>query len=249
MKILINSFSVQKAGNAPHENEDAKWPLESETTLKEPEVRIAISDGATCSTYSRIWSRLLVREYGRRRMNRWNANERLPRLARVWRRVTYRPDMPWYAKAKMRDGAFATFVGLELKEADSVGRWSALACGDSVVLHERSDQLLRVFPSLRSRDFSNSPRLLGTLAPSGSAELLEMTDGEWQDGDCFYLMTDALACWYLSRTESGEYPWAGLTDLRFTNDPTFEHWIDALRERAQIKNDDCTLVVVTPELS
>ncbi len=191
----------------------------------------------------------MVRDFGKRRMDQSNLEERLPRLAKIWKRAVYRPDLPWYAKAKMRLGSFAAFVGLELTEADSVGHWSAVACGDSVMFHVRSDELLQVFPPLRSEDFSNSPRLLGTPGEGLDRDAVMTADGEWHDGDCFYLMTDALACWYLTCYESKRDPWQGLLNLAFAHDPTFDEWIAGLRERGEIRNDDCTLIIAMPELS
>ena len=71
--------------------------------------------------------------------------------------------------------------------------------------------------------------------------------GTWQDGDNIYLMSDALACWFLMRCESGSIPWQLLNDITLAGTPSFPAWITQLRERRELKNDDCTLVSITFE--
>ena len=255
MKAAIHLYRTQKAGNTASENEDASWPrASSELQQDGRSVRVAIADGATSSAFSQVWSRLLVRDFGKRDLNAENLEQRLERLAKVWKRAVSRPDAPWSVKAKLRLGSFAAFVGLELREGDAAGRgpgrWSGIACGDSVLFHLRRGQPLTVFPPLTSADFLNAPYLLGTTGERRGAGGLQSAAGEWCDGDRFYLMTDALARWFLLCTETGSDPWQGLPRVAaFADDASFAEWIDSLRSRREIKNDDCTLMVVTPVAS
>lgn len=71
--------------------------------------------------------------------------------------------------------------------------------------------------------------------------------GSWEENDSLYLMTDALACWFLASCETGVIPWRLLTEVTLTQEPPFEQWLAKLRGRREIRNDDCTLLNVTFE--
>jgi hypothetical protein len=70
-------------------------------------------------------------------------------------------------------------------------------------------------------------------------------NGEWKDGDVFYLMTDALACWFLKRWELGSSPLLLLNEVQ--NQTDFERLVEDQRVDAtedgarKLKNDDVTL--------
>jgi hypothetical protein len=250
MKIYVDVFFTQKAGNSKAEYEDAFWPRSMQNHIHGDRVRIAAADGATDSVFSGLWARLLVRDYGKRRMDPGNLPEHLARLERVWRRVIRRRPLPWYAEQKVEAGAHAAFVGLELTEATEPGqgRWSALACGDSCFFQLRNGEIATAFPLSRSTEFSNGPVLLcSKVTHHDHNQGIETVTGTWIDGDSFYLMTDALAAWFLSRCEEGMVPLQALRDVTLKKDPPFEDWIARLRERREIKNDDCTLVSITFE--
>ncbi len=59
-------------------------------------------------------------------------------------------------------------------------------------------------------------------------------------------MTDALAHWFLLRTEQGKSPLAEIRDLLAAPSPhdAFAGWTDERRRHALLRNDDVTLVVV-----
>ncbi|MGI8958790.1 MAG: protein phosphatase 2C domain-containing protein [Bryobacteraceae bacterium] len=249
MKIYVDVFRTQKAGNTKSEYEDAHWPPVAATTLEANKARIAVADGATDAVYSGLWARLLVRAYGRQQLAYKSMEAAVLKAAQVWQRVIRNRSLPWYAEEKARSGSFAALVGLELIQPDSRvgGCWSVLACGDSCFFQMRSDKLIQAFPVSRSEDFSNTPMLLGSQKQSTGLGAIRSTTGYWEEGDCFYLMTDALACWFLGRCETGFVPWQDLRDLTLARQPPFEEWISHLRNRGEIKNDDCTLISVSFE--
>jgi hypothetical protein len=73
-------------------------------------------------------------------------------------------------------------------------------------------------------------------------------DGTWQRGDSFYLMTDALACWFLRGVEREEDPCATLDELAGKEEPDpFGSLIAELRASGSIRNDDVTLLAVAVE--
>jgi hypothetical protein len=68
------------------------------------------------------------------------------------------------------------------------------------------------------------------------------SSGSWGCEDLFFLMTDALACWFLKEREQGNKPWHILRDLDTQGQASFKQFVSDLRTQQQMKNDDVTLV-------
>src|SRR5262249_31599754 len=103
---------------------------------------------------------------------------------------------------------------------------------------------------------SNHPRGLGTGRrflrgrPGGAnAGACWQTPREWQAGGGFLLMTDALAQWFLHRSENGKDPLTAIRKLLAEKSPeaAFADWVEKRRQLATLRNDDVTLVVVDVE--
>jgi len=248
MKACITTFRSQKAGNSESEYEDAAWPAHScEQNLP---LRIAAADGASDAVFSGLWAEMLVRSWGRGRLNAPDFSRRVGRLGRAWRRTIRDRQLPWYVEEKARAGSYAAFIGLALSHTpgSSSGSWSAVACGDCCFFQLRESALITAFPVSQTSDFSSTPPLL----TSDSARQVEgaavlTATGSWEENDSLYLMTDALACWFLASCETGVIPWRLLTEVTLTQEPPFEQWLAKLRGRREIRNDDCTLLNVTFE--
>ena len=77
-----------------------------------------------------------------------------------------------------------------------------------------------------------------------SEELSHLTRarGAWERMDVFYLMTDAIASWFLRSVEDGARPSALLDPVDEGED--FERWIESLRESGAMRNDDVTVLRV-----
>jgi hypothetical protein len=113
----------------------------------------------------------------------------------------------------------------------------------------RNDQVLLSFPLAHSAEFNNHPVLLSSVARCAVDDSqVQKHEGSWESGDTFYLMSDAIACWFMQSIEAQERPWAILRDLD-TRDQAhgFSDWITQLRERRRIKNDDVTVLRVSVE--
>ncbi len=245
----IETFWIQKNGNTKGEYEDAWW-IPRSTQLGERIARCAVADGATDAVFSRLWARILTRSFGKGQFApdppdsvtiSWT------RCSNLWKRAVRGRKLPWYAEEKARSGAYAALVGLELVvgEGGDGGSWNALACGDSCLFQVRDSELINAFPLTRSDEFTNSPILLCSLGPrDDDATHVRFTSGGWITGDRFYLMTDALANWFVANWEAGGRPWGALFDI---GESPFSEWLNALRASRQIKNDDCTLISITVE--
>jgi hypothetical protein len=159
--------------------------------------------------------------------------------------ICWRKPLPWYAEEKVRKGAFSTVLGLTLEDQDKNGGsgvWKALAVGDSCLVQIRNEMLLSSFPLSSAAEFTNSPFLLGSSPEANTgidSEVRSMT-GDWQSGDRFYLMTDAIAAWFFREVENNQAPWHALGDLD-TDELPFRPWLDELRTTHQMRNDDVTL--------
>lgn len=252
MQATIRAYRLPKAGNSAADYEDAYWPRRPSERSSSP-VRLAVGDGATEASFSALWARLLVRGYGLGNLSPEQLFERLPALQDRWRRLVGKEPLPWYAEAKLRDGAFSSLIGLTIQdgpdEDGSQGCWKAMAIGDSCLFQVRGEDLVASFPLQRAEQFDSRPSLVSSV-PSGNtgiAEALQVTSGGCRAGDVFYLMTDALACWFLSRLElrDGD-PFSFLNQVE--DDSVFEDVIRTQREgrleggRRLLKNDDVTLV-------
>lgn len=76
------------------------------------------------------------------------------------------------------------------------------------------------------------------------SDYCKIITGNWTSHDRFYLMTDALACWFLHEIESGESPWSCYPFVRSNEKVTFESWVKRLRSSKRMRNDDVTLIHV-----
>jgi hypothetical protein len=102
---------------------------------------------------------------------------------------------------------------------------------------------------MRATDFSNAPWLVGSRTSPGEVPhkngLQQM--GECRPGDRLWLMTDALAQWFLTQAESGGKPWQALAHASddAPSEQTFAAWIEQLRSARQLRNDDVALLAVS----
>lgn len=247
MVISAETFWLQKAGNKPDEYEDAFCPSDRVIGEAGREFSFAIADGATDACFSGTWARQLVNAYCEGMFDPISLAKSLPELQRQWREhVASKGPLPWYVEQKADSGAFATLLGITLEGlAGSVaeGKWRAIAV-DSCLFHLRGRQVVEGFPIDQEESFNNSPTLLSSNAGHDEIPLrsVRTMEGKWIGGDTFYLMTDALACWFLRQTRNQRVPWKLLQDVGVgERNKRFEPWIDRLRSSKLVRNDDVTL--------
>jgi Protein phosphatase 2C len=241
MSVSYQSFGVPKRDSSALEYEDA--------AAAAPELHaFAIADGATDSSFAGLWAQLLVEEFVRAPANDWRSW--LPPLQQRWEDRIGNQALPWYAEAKLRRGAFATFLGVVIDGASAIGGncWHGVAVGDCCLFQIRQQSLHGVFPNYSSEDFNNNPSLVGSRTPAKmlfDKNRLQTQTGAWQDGDQLWLMTDALAKWFLLQQEADQKPCETVARvLRSASSQDFTAWIDALRTARAIRDDDVTLLAV-----
>jgi len=261
MHVVADSWWQPKRGHAPEEYEDAFCPVHAD--LATAQFRCAVADGATEASFSRQWARTLTRAYWHGALRAEHFAADVERLQSRWRAVfaaRRQQKLPWYAQQKAEFGAFAAIVGLLLHEhpadpatgAVPAPTWEALAVGDSNLFQVRGDRMHVAFPLTRAEEFGRSPFLVPTRGHAGNdlVRHLRLASGDWQPDDTFYLMTDALAAWFLRSQESGERPWQTLDALPAAPEAadTFKHFVASLREQQLLHNDDVTLVRIRAEV-
>lgn len=248
MEIVVQSYWLHKNGSTPDQYEDAFRPGTERRPL-DAVVRCAVTDGATEAAFAGLWAKRLAWGYRRGWLDgKETLSARLPTLQKMWRRRIGKMSLSWHAEEKFRQGAYATLAGITFyPPAESeFSRWTAVAIGDSCLFQLRGDALLNAFPLKRAEQFNNFPALLSS-NPATNAKALEHTcylEGTWQAQDQFYLMTDALACWFLKSKEAGEKPWGMIQNMNGFKRTDFQNWIATLRETNSIRNDDTTLMCI-----
>ena len=249
---LSTLCSLPKAGNSADEYEDA-WATTAAAETTPGIFACAVADGATETSFSGLWARLLTEAYCAGADTPEVLFDLLPLVQEEWRREVAAIPLPWYAEEKARRGAFAALAGLTLAAPDDdeslAGRWTALASGDSCLFQVRDDDLIGACPLTRSGDFNNRPTLLSSDPASNAAlaDTLVYVGGDWRPGDTFYLLTDALACWFLTAFEAGDRPWhilAAFTAPEADPEADFAAWIAGLRAARVLRNDDVTMLAV-----
>jgi hypothetical protein len=231
------AFHTPRRGNTPDEYEDA-FAGDAATG------RFAIADGASESSFTGAWAKLLVEGFVAAKDRSWRNLDWLGPPRQRWAEDIDPQPLPWYAEEKREQGAYATLLGV----AFARGLWRALAIGDSCLFRIRGGKFEKSFPLVRSADFGNQPALLGSRGrPADTpAQGIRRTRGKWRPGDRFLLATDALAEWMLRRHEQAQRPADDIDRLLAEPSPqdTFAAWVEERRKNQGLRNDDVTLVVI-----
>ena len=255
MRVILDNFWVPKHGSSAEEYEDAFAPTRGGELAGEG-LRFAVADGATEAAFAKLWARLLVAAYRKGWIGGRTpaTHDGLERLGRLWQRRVSGKPLPWYAEEKVRSGSFAALCGLELSvseddtaapsgrpENSARGTWKCWTVGDCCLFHLRGERLLGSFPVEAPEDFGSRPVLLATKMARNGAALASAGSawGDWAAGDAFYLMSDAIACWFLTEHTSGRPPWREAHELDAEG---FPGWVSGLREERGLRNDDVTLM-------
>ncbi|MGE0539965.1 MAG: hypothetical protein AB7R89_07280 [Dehalococcoidia bacterium] len=237
MRLYVQRFWCPKRGSTDREYEDAIAFNPGTGTGR----RLAVADGASESSFARLWANLLVDAYVSGDLVAGTLTDQLRPLQQRWSAEVAAKPLPWYASEKARTGAFAALAGLTLCRG---GIWRSLAAGDCCVLHVRQDQLLTSFPMESTAAFDSHPRLLSSNPDrnQGLDQFVHAACGRWQPGDSFFLMTDALAAYVLRRAiDAGDSVEAALP---FRRPAGFKRWVEERRDERSLRNDDISLLRV-----
>ncbi len=268
--VYVTHLVAPKHGSTEAECEDAVTVLPGhphDYMLREP-LTAGVCDGATESALAKDWARLLSRsaaeqamaspdllaggtgfeEFASEAVSQWE-----PWLGQYTqaRHEEGRP-LKWYEHTKVAEGAYSTLLAVRIdpdadshsKSTEPSWRWRAAALGDSCLFHLRDDQLAQSFPVESVEEFGTTPDLFGSRNHDVAllARRSRFTEGRCGTGDRLLLMTDALAAWLMSAQDQEDavkqlLEFAGPEDLG-----GFNNWLNGLRDRGQLRNDDVALV-------
>jgi len=236
------TFTLPKCDNTAEEYEDA--------CAGDPGTgRFAVADGASESSFANVWAKLLVEGYVRPPPRPGPKDNWLAPLRRQWSAAVDSRELDWYGEEKRQQGAFATFLSLRIMISPEGlgGRWKASAVGDSCIFQVRGDELLASFPLSSPGEFGNRPALICSRSVKKEVRRKKQW-GTWQPGDCFLLMTDALAEWFLVRHKAKRKPWRSLAGRLLGKNGAVElaAYMKQIRDKKELKNDDVTLGIVGP---
>jgi Protein phosphatase 2C len=238
----IKVFSCPKLGNSVEEYEDAWAHRQTRTPVG---VRVAVADGATESSFAKLWALLLAESYVRNEVTGADFFARLTPARRLWRRRLAGRPLPWFASEKAEQGAFAAFLGVHIDAREN--RWTALAVGDCCLVQVdnvgKGMRVVEMFPLQKSSQFTMSPYLIGSRSNGESLnERIQISKGSLRDGDMLLLATDAVAAWLFKQHEEGRPLWKWL--YRKLKTPESFAAMVAYGRKHGLRNDDFTLVRV-----
>jgi len=245
MPLELRALQLAKDADRPAECQDA-WSADACQGV------VAVADGVTNAIFSGAWARLLVEAIvaeAPQPAGDWDWTAWLAPLRRRWSETIDQAALPWFQRAKMAVGAFATVVWIELDppppDAPDEYPCRAFAVGDSCLLHLREGRLLWSFPLEHPAQFDSYPSAIGSIDlqrdPQIRLSALQLTV---RSGDVLLLATDAVAAWALEACRQPTPPdWQRYWDL------PAEAWRDevqARRAEGAMRCDDATLVLVRP---
>ncbi|MBF0564498.1 MAG: hypothetical protein HQK89_04585 [Nitrospirae bacterium] len=201
-------------------------------------------------------------EYGSAKSLKNMLESAIERVKARWGLMVAGKSLPWYAQEKVEQGAHTAFLGLRIvpivvsgkkgisryltpwhsRYIDCTLKWEASCVGDSCLFIVRGDILIKSFPIETAAGFDNTPYLIGSVGAMDNRTIF-VDSGYLAGGDCIYMLSDALAAWFLKSCEAGQMPWKVLASIG-SNDE-FQAFVVALRESKELRNDDSTLVSIS----
>ena len=263
MLANVATFMAPKRGAPSEECEDALWVSPNcEGEFEGASLRVVVSDGASESLQAGRWARRLSSTFGsgaaspvrtraaflsayRAAVGGWE--QEITEYAAE--RESRNAPIQWFEDRGLQTGSHATIVAVEFLDARGTRgpTWRGGAVGDSCVFQVRDERLYASFPIVDADAFTSRPPLLASRGARDEVVVrhINACSGDWEHGDSFYVVTDALAAWFLRSVGDGKRPWAPLRDLTSLDfDLDFDAWVNDQRDTGDMHNDDTTLVRV-----
>lgn len=218
--------------------------------------KIAACDGVSNSFLPAIWSSSIAKKFAETGISPFKQNLPDAQDTTVSPSTLWLEDLRanWFKQAeelglnsskfyirnsfKLKKSAAATMVGLELKDRE----WEAIAIGDSFLFQYDRDWTLKTLHTTQTPvdTFSNYPDYWDSMSGRGKGEI-KRAEGEFEIGDFFLLVTDAMAEWIFERKDKPEQL---KSLLEFENNEAFSEFVIKARQRDGMDDDDTTLVIV-----
>jgi hypothetical protein len=240
IELLARSFLLPKQGSSFSECEDA-------IARNSSSMLYAVADGATEAFGSKRWARYLTAAWVRAATSSdWSLEDLTEAVQKIGDRFSQlvgERALPWYAAEKAAGGSFAAFIGLRLKPD---GSWSSVALGDCCLFEERGSELIEAFPIAISGSFGSRPVLVPSLASQvyDAATSVVTRRGIFEPGDRMWLLSDAIACWYLKCRERAETD--SIESFRYAlisgGRSAATSFIERERAEKRLRNDDVAVL-------
>lgn len=247
------SYSIPKAGNKDEENEDAVFPavgigLNGHQDLS----TFIVADGATQTSFSALWANYLVQSCSQSNLSEFNFYRALSRAQKDWDKSVQDKNLPWHAIEKVKQGAYAAMTWVEIQHfplhpAYSF-TWRALSIGDCCLFIARNKSIFLSLPLQHHTEFNNTPVLI----PSRSEKIdsikgkVQTARGSLVMGDKLILASDAISSWIMRNSQSDQLEFVKMVKeiKNAKNISGFTNWINGLRKRGDLKNDDTSLILI-----
>jgi serine/threonine protein phosphatase PrpC len=247
------SYSIPKAGNRDVENEDALFPESgSDENSNGKPITFLVADGATQTSFSGLWARCLIEACVKNRLTETGFQRSIENAREKWQKSFEGKEIPWHAAEKIRQGAFAALIWLEVQylplQPANAYSWKALAIGDCCLFIARKQSIYLSLPLQNVTDFSLHP----TLIPSKLEQLhsikgkIQTAKGSLKKGDQIILASDAIAAWILKQSQSDRLTFLEMVQSikNAKNGDGFTKWVNSLRKTGEIKNDDTSVIYI-----
>lgn len=210
--------------------------------------RFSVSDGVSKSFFPKVWSEILVTQFVER--TDLKQTELIKVCQEEWQKrideivKSFETDpTKWSTRTlyNRKEPALATFVGLQFFENEK--KWSAWARGDSFLFFvpegfkDYQNELIKLSSKPEPIVFDNFPDYFTSIGDSHKGRAKEKSSN-LRNGT-FYLMTDALAEWFI---KEGENAICKITVWKSQTD--FERFITQAIEENQLTNDDCAILCI-----
>ncbi|RFZ90004.1 hypothetical protein D0C36_23540 [Mucilaginibacter conchicola] len=208
--------------------------------------KFAISDGVSKSFFPKIWSTILVQHYVNHDTS--DVDRFVSECQQAWTsqidEIISRPETKWFTRVEYnrKTPALATFVGLQFLIEERL--WIASALGDSFLFFipanytDFKGDLVSLSSKSEPVIFDNFPDYLASVGSQHKGDPKYVRGAPLQNGT-FYLMTDALADWFLTKGEDAIHlinVWEGQKD--------FERFVDLARRDRQLGDDDSAILII-----
>jgi hypothetical protein len=239
MKVSINGFITCKSAEQYIDCAD-------NYAVNESNHRFSVSDGVSKSFFPKFWSEILVNQFVERADLR--ETELIEFCQEEWKKrideIVSLPDTKWHTRTlyNRKEPALATFIGLQFFEKEK--KWSAWARGDSFLFFvpmgfkDYKKELIKLSSKPEPIVFDNFPDYVSSIGNNHKGEIVSYKSQKIVNGT-FYLMTDALAEWFLNE---GENAIGKITVWKTQVD--FQRFITQAIDDKQLTNDDCAILCI-----
>lgn len=238
MKIKVKGFITSKKSELYSDCAD-NYAINKEHN------KFAISDGVSKSFFPKVWSDILVNKYVSQKdsENEEFINECQKEWQSMINTIVSQPETKWFTKSQYsrKDPALATFVGLQFNELEQ--KWNAQAQGDSFLFFIQKDSNkieVQLSSKVEPVVFDNFPDYFSSIGISHRGNKV-IKEGTIIEG-IFYLMTDALAEWFLSDTRN-----AIEVLSRIKTQEQFTREIETERTSNRLNDDDSAVLIIELE--